>query len=403
MIVLIGLSFSYLLERSEYEKTMKDSYGNKAFYKIVYDGDINDLFENVFEGDSILNVKSAFEQLVIQDDYQYSYSDVQGIFFVGESNIRYKEECELGYETGESVDDYVALKAIYADKLFFEKNTLKLSSGTPFTEEDFYIESDENVSIPVILGSAYSGLYKIGDEISNANFWCEVPITLVVQGFFEQDSYFYDNNNQKVLLNRYMTVPSIEVSEEFSDDYFLKGAYNGIKLMNARVICDEADENEVISKVNAILNENQLYDFYLFDESDGASRILESSKEFTFLGLLITAITLIVCTIMLILGVFSKLLKEIKNYSIYILLGFSKAKIFIFVILETLLIFIPSNIIGLIIFGLMKAKDFDEKILDPVILLTILISEIVVIIISEIIAVYKIYNTDLSSSVRQKE
>lgn len=405
MVVLIGLSMSYYIDKANYRDTLEDSYGNKSFYKVLYDGEIPDLYQKVYSTDAIFNVKMAFDELSKSPDFEFHYTDVQAVFFMDKADVRYEEKFLDGYETGFADDngEYAALKAVYADKLFFSDSHVVLAEGTAFNEQD-YIFSDGFTSVPVILGANYAQYYQIGDVIPNANFWDETNITLLVVGFLAEDSYFYDNNNEQVVLNRYMILPDVEVENqsECSESFFL-GAYSGTKLMNARIVCNNGMEEQVISSVNRILNENELYDFYLFDESSGAERILEKSKEFTWIGLLITVLSLVVCTAMLILGSFSRILQEVKNYSIYILIGFGKAKIFIFSVLEILMIFIPANIISFCVFAKMYTSGFDSSIFHPSIVLTIVLTELIVMIVSALITAYKIHSTDLSSVIRQKD
>lgn len=405
MVVLIGLSMSYYIDKANYRDTLEDSYGNRSFYKILYDGEIPDLYQKIYSTDAILNVKNAFDELSELSGFEFHYTDVQAVFFMDKTNVKYDEQFLDGYETGfaDNNGEYAALKAIYADKLFFSDSNVVLAEGNPFTEKD-YIFSNSDTSVPVILGADYAQYYKTGDVIPNANFWDETNITLHVAGFLAEDSYFYDNNNEQVILNRYMIIPDVEVENrsECSESFFL-GAYSGTKLMNARVVCNNGKEDQMISAVNQILNENELYDFYLFDESSGAKRILEKSKEFTWIGLLITVLSLVVCTAMLILGAFSRILQEVKNYSIYILIGFGKAKIFIFSVLEVLMIFIPANVISFCVFAKMYTSGFDMSIFHPSIVLTIALTELIVMLVSALITAYKIHSTDLSSVIRQKE
>ena len=37
MVILIGLSMSYYIEKANYENIIEDSYGNRSFYKILYE------------------------------------------------------------------------------------------------------------------------------------------------------------------------------------------------------------------------------------------------------------------------------------------------------------------------------------------------------------------------------
>ena len=59
MVILIGLSMSYYIEKANYENIIEDSYGNRSFYKILYDGEIPDLFQKIYSTNAILKPESV--------------------------------------------------------------------------------------------------------------------------------------------------------------------------------------------------------------------------------------------------------------------------------------------------------------------------------------------------------
>ncbi|MFT3952277.1 MAG: hypothetical protein QM689_10110, partial [Oscillospiraceae bacterium] len=186
-------------------------------------------------------------------------------------------------------------------------------------------------------------------------------------------------------------------------DPFFKSAYDLGKLVNARVICSENNRNEVINTVNQIMNDNGLPEFFLFDESDGAQRALVKSEQFSALGMLITAVTITICAIMLVLGMLSKLNREKKNYSIYLLLGYEKKRIFHFVAMDTLLIFLISNIVAFSSFIYMKAIHFDESILELPVVGSIFTMEMILVIAAYLLTAMKVFKADMSSVIRGNE
>ncbi len=408
MLVLIGLSVSYFMDKMDYENQMADSYQDKVFYKLEYDGDLNDMFDKIFKTDKIINAKKAFDQLDKSLLFEYRYADPQMVAFIDNQNIKYKDEFLDGYETNNVYDAYLSLKAVFADKAFFNENTLSISEGTAFTDKDFAVYDKTNLTLPIVLGYGYKELYQIGDVLHDAQLWDETKVDLKVIGFLNENSYFYNNNNIKILLNRYLIIPSIDVQydpilESGEIDTFFRGAYDLGKLMNARVICSEHNRSEAINTVNRIMHDNGLYDFFLFDESDGATRALVESKQFSSLGMLITAVTIIICAIMLVLGMLSKLNREKKNYSIYLLLGYEKKRIFHFVAMDTLLIFLISNAAAFSSFIYMKAIKFDESIMDLPVVLSILLMEIALVILAYLLTAMKVFKADLSGIIRGNE
>lgn len=407
-VIIIALSLNYYIIEKKYEQDLKDSYGDKAFFKITYEGDdLNDMFDTIFGDETILNVSRAVAELDSSSIFTHSYSDADNIFFL-DGDVNYKEECQSGYEDGTINDETTVLKVVYADNQFFNGKFLKLSSGRAFTEADHYVANSTNIQLPIILGDGYSELYEIGDVIKNANLWDEHTVDFYIVGFLQKDSCFYDNNNDLVDLDYYMVVPDIlptydPVQSDGSIDSFYEGAYSGIKLMNSRIICDKADVDEVKQAVMSILNNNQLYDFYLFDETAGAVRTYEGFQYFTTMNLIIMVIIVSVCFIMILLSVNAKILSELKNYSIYLLLGFSKKKIFVYAALETIMIFMLGDVLAAMVFSYMYIIDFSNVITQIPVLLFILSLQIIQLAIVWLITMKNIMKKDLSSLLHRKE
>ncbi|MHB8061679.1 MAG: ABC transporter permease family protein [Ruminiclostridium sp.] len=407
-ILMIGMALSGYMGQVENEKLLKDGYGNRSFYKIVYDGEIGDLFKKVFRDESILDVQKAMFELSNSKDFDYYYSNPQNIDFFDNTNLKYKDEFLYGYEEGRIHTGYTSLKALYADKKFFEHNTVKLLSGRAFNNREYVVEDKEDIVLPVVLGYDYSDLYQIGDTLYNSTLWDKTPIDLYVVGFLEKNSYFYNNNNKLVALNRYMIIPYIDptfnpVLKDGSIDSFFVGAYDGIKLMNARIVCENENAETVKNKVISILRENKLYDFFLFEETAGATWVYEMIKQFTLLSLSITIITVMVCTIMMILGIYNKLRREIKNYGIYLLIGFERDQIFVFSVLETILIYIISNLIAFAIFDYMVITKYNDDILQLPIIISILFIEMFLLVFAWLLTMKKVMKENLSSTINAVE
>lgn len=159
------------------------------------------------------------------------------------------------------------MKGIFADCLLGTESTLGLSEGSWFDDQDFYVADKDNIEIPVILGHEYLELYKLGERIENAHIGTVENTTLVVIGFLKENSYYYNNNNDKIILNRYMVVPSVEVTDNFPyrnedgsyNDFFLN-AYDSLKIMNTRVICSNKEAENVKKEIKQICRENGLYE-----------------------------------------------------------------------------------------------------------------------------------------------
>ncbi len=364
--VAINITLTNYSLASEEQAAAEESYGEKAYYKIWLTGD-DETYSRIFGGDYAEQIKAALEQLKSEDSFQYRYTAENIIGFYDDQNPDYgssdfpvyPEECLSGYEDGEAVvyEDYLSLKAYYVDHLFSEEPNVSLSSGEWFDEVDFYVDSLDDIQLPVILGSAYEEMYAIGDQLTEAHIATEELITLTVVGFVEEGSYFYDNNNDKNLLDRYMLVPAVEttydyISEDGSVDSFFKYAYDGFKIDNTRVICNETEAEAVEKRVYEILNQNGLYEFKLIDETGGIKREIKSLKELTVSCTAISVFIVLLSVIMFCIQLYYKLLKNKKKYSIFLMSGITKKQLVFLTIIDTLAIFLVSNVLFVIIYYL---------------------------------------------------
>ena len=362
--VAINITLTYYLDAVELQNEMEESYGNRNFYKIMVNGD-DEALADFFSADNVEKIKLFFDEMNNASDFEYRYVVENSIEFFDENNPDYgqknfpahKDTCLYGYETGDASygDDYICLKGIFADHLFGTEPTLSLAKGNWFTSEEFYIDSQDNIEIPVILGNEYAEYNRLGDRIKNAHIGTVDNITLIVKGFLEENSYFYDNNNDKVLLNRYMVVPAVEVSAAFPyqnqdgsyNDFFLN-LYDSLKIMNARVICESKFAKKVKKEVNQICKKAELYEIRINDETAGAAKELDDTKEITNACLMISIIVIVLSTIVYGIQLNYKLVKDRKKYSIFILNGITRRQLFSITIADSLLVFVAADIVFIV-------------------------------------------------------
>jgi hypothetical protein len=346
-------------------KTAADeSYGNRQVYKLFHIGTA-ETGGRLFGGAYFRLIKTAFEQLKADPAFQYRYSVENPITFFDEYHPDgkrddfppHRDEFKMWYEdenpySGYGVwpkewDDgtYLTLRAVYADHLFKDEPYLSLERGAWFADGDFFISDPDTLCLPVILGSRYADLYHIGDEIKHAHIGAPGEITLTVIGFLAKDSYFYDNNNVKRILNRFMVVPAIEITYEpfLPDgnlDPFAGYMYDGMKIVNARIVTDAQSADIAYNRVKEILYQNQLYEFRLLNESG-----MWPQRWDTYIKERVTAILTAFFIIVLIAAVFLvqlylKILQNKKKYGIYRLNGMTKVQTCLAITAETLMAYV---------------------------------------------------------------
>lgn len=409
--VAINVTLTQYYTAHTEQTAAEENYGNKSFYKLILEGE-NEIYQRIFGEGNIGNIKAAFEQLKSDPSFQYRYNveNIIDFFSTTDSSYSltdfpsYKNEFLYGYESGTAYvsENYLSLKAFYADPLFKDEPNVALSEGAWFNKEDFTVSDPDNINLPVILGSGYQGLYRVGDTIRNAHLGTEDEVTLHIIGFFTEDSYFYDNNNDKKILDRYMVVPAIETSYDGYDS-FSKAAYDSLKMTNTRIICTKEDEKAVVSRVYEILNQNQLYEFRLFDETGGWTERLESNRNATA-----TALTISFFIIALLFAIFCaqtyyKILKNKKKYSILKMNGITKIQLFFLIIVDTLMVYILSTVLFYILYCSLRGNLHFDMGLNPYTFIVIPSIELVLLLAMGLYGCRKAYGIDLSSALREHE
>jgi ABC-type antimicrobial peptide transport system permease subunit len=410
VVMLIGLSMDHTIYTSEHTSTLQSVYAGRTFFKISWSIDTRQFFENLNTPEQALNIREARNALDNHELFELHTSVTQSIPFPRESNILYRNEFLAGYEIGQTLPDFVPLiefKGVVADRYFWNHPFVNLEVGRAFTHDEYYLTALEDSIQPIVLGYEWNNLYGIGDKIEGSVFIDGVTTTFEVVGFLERDSHFRDNNNNLIMLNRYMIIPYLDLTytpsfdeEEF--DQFFQRTYSW-NLVNARIVCDDKNASDVSAFVNHIFLEHELFDFELFDESDKAHMGMEISRQRTILALTITVIVTLISGVSLILSVFNKVYKEIKNYSIYRLLGMKKRTIYLMSVLDTAITVVVANVLAYSVFMYMQNIGIEHYMLKTQVLVVIFAVEFVVLSVSLLIVRRKIYNTDLSSVIRGKE
>lgn len=416
--VAVNITWTNFLSAREEQKSMEESYGDRSYYKIMLNGGEEEL-SNFFSGKNAAAIKKAFEQLKAEKLFDYSYTEENVIEFFNDDDPSYSAddfpsyppECVSGYETGnpEVTDNYLCLKAFYADRLFFGQNHVKLREGEWFPEDSYSVDSLDNLELPVILGNAYQGIYQVGDTISNAHIATQKPITLKVCGFLEADSYFYDNNNEKTILNRYMIVPAMETSEAYDNsvdienDTFFKQIYDSMKLMNARIICKKSDAGQTTKRVYEIFQDSQLYELRLTDETGSAEKSLEEARNLAVscsaVSIFITGFGVAVFCIQM----RYKLLQQRKKYSVFLLNGITRKQMFLITAADTICILAFSDLLYAVFWVWNDSRGYDGLELSGSVFLLLLPMEILIICLMGFLGVKGISGLDMSGILRENE
>ena len=106
---------------------------------------------------------------------------------------------------------YQFTKSMQITKSVFDYNVVELVEGQPFDDSAYVYIAGKN-EIPVILGSDYRQYYKLNDQLE-LHYYYEKFIGRVV-GFAKENSFIFTNLEPQQVLNRYILLPSMSLSEQ---------------------------------------------------------------------------------------------------------------------------------------------------------------------------------------------
>ena len=371
VLLIIAFSFSFIavnitltdfIYASNEQSAAEESYGDKTFYKITFIGE-DEVINRLSSDEYKENIKKLYDSLKTSSLFDYNCTFVDSMLFYNADDAEYssddfppyKKECLLGYEEGDAdfytSDGMLYLKAVYASSSFEKEQHVELSSGSWFTTEDFNVSSPDNIVLPVLLGSAYKDIYQIGDKIENAHPATNKAITLSVIGFLNENSYFYDNNNEKTILNRYMIIPNCDIRYDYvladqSYESFFSDTYNIFhKIINARIICSNENADATSEMFYKMLNDNKLYEFSLINETSGMQQYLSGLEDQTVSCGIIAVFMILLSVVMFCFQVYYNIRKNRKKYGIYMINGITLKQLFVLMIANALTIFILSDML----------------------------------------------------------
>lgn len=170
------------------------------FFKDVKNYDIlNDFNNRVFKNSKLIFYNAVSQPIGLKQyppDKKFSAN-----YEFGSNNDVYEYDGQF----------YQSTKSIQITKSVFDYNDVELMEGLPF-DDSAYVYIAGKDEIPVILGSDYRQYYKLNDQLE-LHYYYEKFVGRVV-GFAKENSFIFTNHNPQQVLNRYILLPSMSLSEQ---------------------------------------------------------------------------------------------------------------------------------------------------------------------------------------------
>lgn len=237
---------------------------------------------------------------------------------------------------------------ILMDKGIHKLLNLDLAEGRNFNDEDYNWE--EGKSIPVILGSSYRSILKIGDILTEDMFSKSGPLgkdeKFEVVGFLKDDftTLDYDNDyiqSTPIKLNTYILIPTTSEFNVFSphlnckmDNYFIYAKNKG-------------DIDNIKENVRQCMTKGGIsYNLYTYDEE--LAKFKDENKSMINLSLFLIIFIFIMAVFSLVSSLLFSIEKRKQNIGIQIANGASMRYIKATIFLETIVVWCIGFFISII-------------------------------------------------------
>lgn len=317
-----------------------------------------------------------------------------------------------GYEEGDisnskiiintSLDDFVEIsqvKALWVNYSLLNEFDISVSDGRLFVEKEY---STYKNTLPVILGSDYNGVFKVGDIIPVDTFIFNSKGSFEVIGILEKNSIIYSDTNNLLCLDRYMILPSITLNildlnqnNKGAFEFFTYIQGNGIIKTNLSA----EDTQNIVCEICDNLNIKPYY--YILEADNQQSYIFNiDMKKMVELFKMIFVFMMILLIILFSTYIIIKIRYNLKLYSILLTFGYSYTDIAFLLLLESLVILLSSSFISIIItYIILKINGISFCVMSFI--FNIVVCFLITIIIS-IISIFELNKYDLSTYLRKR-
>lgn len=349
--IFLNLCLNTVVSIQNQDQKFSSKLSNNIYFNLSNNLDsVDNFFENT---QSLSNIKKFYND-VSKSDNSYVYFEsifqpLELIDFKGEDKFQY------GYEDGFDLTEnqfklnnrhVTRVKNVLISENILTEFKLKLDSGRIFNKNDYDFSTDK--TIPVILGYELKNIYSIGDNIEG-HLYSDKAYKFKVVGFFEKDSFIFEEGNIKYL-DRFIVTPAFNWGESPKTKeengfqqilYFAKstGAFIGLE--------DKKQFNSFMSEFNSVRQKHNIFDFIIVNMPLIGSDLLKiASKESVNISLVISSIMLFISIISLSITLICKIKSNLPTYGIYLLNGANKNNLITYISFEALTLFTISHIIS---------------------------------------------------------
>ena len=183
-------------------------YNKEAKWSALYfDADLENIYNQ-----SLDELKSAYEEITTLDYYEINSQFLEITYPKIEDKFLYGFEYENAKKGAVGNETIYKTKCFQISKNCFDKFNIEVGEGCIFSDDDMEYSPEKN--IPIILGYEYANELEIGDVLRGV--YIQNEFTYEVIGILRGGSNI-DLGGQEVSLDRYLLMPSFNISEKPAD------------------------------------------------------------------------------------------------------------------------------------------------------------------------------------------
>ncbi len=339
-----------------------------------YFDELSDFFDTIFTLDSedikVVYMSGEWTTLIVNSKGAKNLEETYNKNFRKEDISEYKKQ---GIDTT-FLETGAYVKTIFVSQSFFDHEKLNFAKGGVPTEEDLnykFISDEETpvIEIPVIVGSAFAEDYEVGDIIERAYEPYESPETdwqryssdyhqqmfckYRIVGILSEDNAITNcygssiSNLSKNIIVPYHFLTDPAFTEKYTDNQKIVRVDDLFwEITQVKLYINREKEAECVSILWDMIDNSSLKDYlkpHTFDVLNEISITIANARDTSYKVLAIAIA--VFCSIGVFIMILNNQKDNIRDYSVHMISGASKADILLTGVVETLIYVLIADIL----------------------------------------------------------
>ncbi|QOR34676.1 hypothetical protein IMX26_14555 [Clostridium sp. 'deep sea'] len=323
LLVIVGLVTTLYSSAQSRENYMQQTLNGIKSYTIVDSLYESDAFSSHLKSsDRIIRVINFYNSLTSSSKFKFLSRYNQAVVINNfQGNEQFYQSSKAFREANPKAPLYI--KSIQVNKDLFDFYKIKLTTGDGIDWNDINFNSHE---LPILLGSNYKGVYKLGDKLTGKFLFKN--FNFVIKGFIAPNTFINNQSNPEYYIDQHIIIPYPKIK----DFNYSKGDILNIislSMINGDLVSSSSSQKEILLELQKIGKKTgfQQYDILglqrlTYRYAEMISVINENKKHLAYsIIILFTLITFIQHG-----NARMVLTRRLNLYKTYQLMGYQKSK-----------------------------------------------------------------------------